>query len=156
MSDLEQAKKALRQSAQHGLGRAKNEYVSFLGALRQWEAQLGFSGITFGLETNEEPEALEFQTPLGPIHMAKSLVLHDQVLCYALTFNDPPESAAVPVAPPLWWVKLAVSTPWIDTEGTEFARDFATDETKPHLVLELLQCVLAAKLLRNTGALRPA
>lgn len=140
---------------QHGLIQAKNQYVSFLDALRQWEPQLGFTGITFDLEPNAEPETLEFQTMVGPIHMTRSLVLHDERLCYALAFNDPLESVPTSPVPPLWWVKLSWTTPWVAAQGTEFTRDFSTDATKSHQVLDLLQCVTAEKLLRTTRALPP-
>lgn len=155
MSDLEKAKSALRRNAQHGLIQAEREYVSFLDALRDWEAQLGLSGVTFGLEPGEVPETLEFQTVLGPIQVSRSLVLHDDMVVYALAFTDPTNSDRVNPAPPLWWVKLPWLSPWVDANGAEFVRDFATDVTKPHQVLELLQFVLAEKLLRNTRAFAP-
>lgn len=155
MDELEKAKSALRQAAQHGLVHAAGEYVSFLHALHEWEAQLGLAGITFDLPAGAEPEILDFQTLIGPIRAVRSLVMHDDRLAFALTFTDPAEAGHASPQSPLWWVKLSWATPWIDAKGSEFTRDFATDTTKSHQVLDLLQCAVAEKLLRHTRALVP-
>lgn len=153
MSDLETAKRALRQTSQQGLQYVEKEYLHFLDALRDMEGSLGFSGVTFDLPADAQPNTLNFETLLGTICMDRSLVLHDDRIAFAVAFTDVDGSTAAKPAVPLWWVQLNWSTPWRDAAGAELARNFTTDRTKAHLVMDAVLNAIAEKLLRNTKRL---
>jgi len=114
---------------------------------------MGFSGITFDLPAGAQPDTLDFKTLLGPIRMDRSLVLHEDRVAYAVVFTDVEDGGTAAPALPLWWVQLNWSTPWRDAADVEMARDFNTDRTKSHLVMDAVLNAIAEKLLRNTKRL---
>jgi hypothetical protein len=153
MKDFELAKAALTRSARMGLTNAEREYGALLAALREMEKEIGKAGIRFSLPIEDTPEFLDFQTPAGLLRMSKLLTVSGDYAVYSVFFTDGVDTGPERQIPDLWWLQLNWESPWKDSSGADLERDFRTDQTKSHLVVDAVLNAVAEKLRRNTQRL---
>lgn len=153
---FEQAKAALRKAARLGISNASREYAQLIEAIREMEAHLGMAGITTEMQDGTDPATVTFTTPVGVLQMSRLLTVDEEQLVYTIAFSDETPRVRETAEQYLWWVQLNWSSPWKDAAGVEFERDFATDATKPHQIIGMVQSAAAAKMIRDAARLKPA